>query len=213
MGVVTGSADQTVRRWVLPPEPDPSDLPQPPLTLLTPTRTLRGHSESVTCLELLRGPGVTMAATGAKDRTVRLWGLALLAPSPANKPSIATLRGHGAPVSCLAAVCDPGRQGEGGEATALLSAGWDGRAKLWDVWGAGACIQSWRLAGPASLRQSSATGDKECWWGVGTACAPAHGEPGGHEEAGGCMLGRRSTKQGKACKARAGRLFRRQNKT
>ena len=96
MGVVTGSADRTVRLWMLLPEPDPYDLPQPPLTLLTPTRTLRGHSESVTCLELLRGPGATMAATAAKDRTVRLWGLA-------------PLRGHGAPVSCLAAVCDPGR--------------------------------------------------------------------------------------------------------
>ena len=48
------------------------------------------------------GAGVTIAATGGKDRTVRLWGLAPLVPSPVQKPQIATLRGHGAPVTCLA---------------------------------------------------------------------------------------------------------------
>lgn len=36
--------------------------------------------------------GVTIAATGGKDRVVRLWGLAPLVPSPVQKPQIATLR-------------------------------------------------------------------------------------------------------------------------
>ena len=56
--------------------------PPPPPPALDPGRL------SLPCLS----PGVTIAATGSKDRVVRLWGLAPLMPSPVHKPQIATLR-------------------------------------------------------------------------------------------------------------------------
>ncbi|PSC67584.1 transcription factor TFIID complex subunit Taf5-like isoform B [Micractinium conductrix] len=93
LGVVTASHDQTVRLWSGNADPDSYDFQAQPLSLLTPLRTLRGHQESVTCLQLVVGSmGVTIAATGSKDRVVRLWGLAPLMPSPVHKPQIATLR-------------------------------------------------------------------------------------------------------------------------
>ncbi|PSC67197.1 WD-40 repeat-containing [Micractinium conductrix] len=93
LGVVTASHDQTIRLWSGNAEPDSYDFQAQPLSLLTPLRTLRGHQESVTCLQLAVGSmGVTIAATGSKDRVVRLWGLAPLMPSPVHKPQIATLR-------------------------------------------------------------------------------------------------------------------------
>ena len=69
---------------------------------------------------------MTIAATGGKDRTVRLWGLAPLVPSPVQKPQIATLRGHGAPVTCLT-------MAGGGSSSWGSSWEWHGQASgAWD---------------------------------------------------------------------------------
>ena len=69
---------------------------------------------------------------------MRLWGLAPLLPSPTHKPQIAVLRGHGAPVTSLAAI---GQQ--------LVSGSLDGRVLLWDVWAA-ACSAHVKCAAAVS---------------------------------------------------------------
>lgn len=50
---------------------------------------------------MLHAAGVTIAATGGKDRVVRLFGLAPLVPSPVQKPQIATLRVSGTASGCV----------------------------------------------------------------------------------------------------------------
>jgi hypothetical protein len=117
---------------------------------------------------------VTIAATGGKDRTVRLWGLAPLVPSPVQKPQIATLRGHGAPVTCLAITggssCwgsswgsswdgggwDGGSTSTAGSSSAssgwLLSGSLDGRVKSWDPWTA-ACTGTVKCGAPVAAMQ------------------------------------------------------------
>eukprot|EP00887_Chlorella_sp_A99_P005151 scaffold40.g5151.t1 len=176
LGVITGSADQTVKLWSVPvaharagggggaadlwageEEEDAGALPLP--RLLTPMRTLRGHTESVTCLELVHGGGVTIAATGSKDRTLRLWGLAPFLPSSVGRVRLGmgVLRGHGAPVTCLAAAPLLVDEREAEEEAAapqappigLLSGSLDCRAKLWDVMASGVNVATARLAGPA----------------------------------------------------------------
>ncbi|KAL4440156.1 hypothetical protein ABPG75_003157 [Micractinium tetrahymenae] len=166
LGAVTGSHDQTVRLWVANADPESYEFGAQSLALLTPLRTLRGHQESVTSLQLVSGStGVTIAATGGKDRVVRLWGLAPLVPSPVQKPQIATLRGHGAPVTCLATCgssagswewegsghggSDSGAGGGGGGSLLLLSGSLDARVKSWDPWTA-ACTGTAKLAGPVT---------------------------------------------------------------
>ncbi|GAB4815422.1 hypothetical protein N2152v2_002468 [Parachlorella kessleri] len=174
LGVISGSADQTLRLWQarLPAAPDDEEgeedsgrmgLEEPNrLTLLTPARTLRGHTESLTCLQVITGStGVCIAATGGKERVLKLWGLAPLLPSPVHQPQIATLRGHGAPVTCLAPISeqqqgrpDSGAAGVGAAAgadaapaAALVSGSLDARLKLWDVWNP-ACISTAKLPAP-----------------------------------------------------------------
>lgn len=100
---------------------------------------------------------MTIAATGSKDRTVRLWGLAPLAPSPVHKPGIATLRGHGAPVTCLAMAgggIDGGSSGGGGGAW-LLSGSLDARVKQWDPFHC-ACAGTAKCAVPVAACQPAA---------------------------------------------------------
>lgn len=125
--------------------------------------------------------GVTIAATGGKDRTVRLWGLAPLLASPVQvgvlaglgmgmlcdagevgmeadsgrpaalrmqKPQIATLRGHGAPITCLAMAVWQ----SGGGSALLLSGSLDSRVKAWDPWTA-ACTGTAKCAAPVAAMQ------------------------------------------------------------
>ena len=115
--------------------------------------------------------GVTIAATGGNDRAVRLWGLAPLLPSPVQQPLIATLRGHGAPITCLAlAGADPaggdtanegcswddgGRSGGGSGGSCLLSGSLDGKVKAFDAWAA-ACTGTIRCAAPVAAMQAAA---------------------------------------------------------
>ncbi len=97
---------------------------------------------------------------------MKLWGLAPLLPSPVHQPLIATLRGHGAPITCLTPLpaaqyssddSDGGGAGAAGEggvgspaAAALLSGSLDSRVKLWDVWNP-ACISTAKLPAPVTL--------------------------------------------------------------
>ncbi|EFN52794.1 hypothetical protein CHLNCDRAFT_138440 [Chlorella variabilis] len=160
-GIVTASHDQTIRLWSANVDPAasyyygqaaPNDSHRLPLTLLTPLRTLRGHQEAVTSLQLVAGStgawSVTIAATGGKDRTVRLWGLAPLLASPVQKPQIATLRGHGAPITCLAMAVWQ----SGGGSALLLSGSLDSRVKAWDPWTA-ACTGTAKCAAPVAAMQ------------------------------------------------------------
>lgn len=106
--------------------------------------------------------GVTIAATGSKDRTVRLWGLAPLLPSPVQKPGIATLRGHGAPITCLAMAgggldgsSSSGGGGGGGIAASgswLLSGSLDARVKQWDAFH-GSCVGTAKCGMPIAACQ------------------------------------------------------------
>ncbi|KAI3431601.1 hypothetical protein D9Q98_004651 [Chlorella vulgaris] len=169
VGIATASHDQTIRLWAA--AADPESYRPLPLTLLTPLRTLRGHGEAVTCLQLISGStGVTIAATGSKDRTVRLWGLAPLLPSPVQKPQVAILRGHGGPVTCLAVSggCELWADGGGWDGNAaassaspaaatvqLLSGSLDGRVKSWDPWTA-SCIGTAKCAAQVTALQAVA---------------------------------------------------------
>ena len=220
------SAASWRRLWAGNADPESWEFQSQALSLLTPLRTLRGHQEALTSLQLLTstsgeralwigwlrnpphlpiwriwqcracpvtgargraGPpwapaqpflaplppapcpaaGVTIAATGSKDRTVRLWGLAPLVPSPVQKPGIATLRGHGAPVTCLAVAggsmdgsecagsSSSGSGGSGAGSGWLLSGSLDGRVKLWDPFH-GTCVGTAKCAVPIAACQAAA---------------------------------------------------------
>ena len=117
--------------------------------------------------------GVTIAATGSKDRTVRLWGLAPLVPSPVQKPGIATLRGHGAPITCLAiaggSLDDSSSSSSSGSSSRgsssgsgnpasgswLLSGSLDARVKQWDAFH-GSCIGTAKCSMPVAACQPAA---------------------------------------------------------
>lgn len=88
---------------------------------------------------------------------MRLWGLAPLAPSPVQKQGIATLRGHGAPITCLALAGGRGDAADGGGGSAgsgaqLLSGSLDARVKAWDPWTA-TCVGTAKCAAPVAAMQ------------------------------------------------------------
>ncbi len=108
--------------------------------------------------------GVTIAATGSKDRTVRLWGLAPLVPSPVQKPGIATLRGHGAPITCLAMAggsldgSEPSSSSASSSSSSATSGSWllsgslDARVKQWDAFH-GSCVGTAKCGMPIAACQ------------------------------------------------------------
>jgi hypothetical protein len=98
--------------------------------------------------------GVTIAATGGKDRTVRLWGLAPLVPSPVQKPQMATLRGHGAPVTCLAMAGGSSCWGSSWDVDSHGTGGWDGSSSTTSA-GSSSAGSGWLLSGSLDSRVKS----------------------------------------------------------
>eukprot|EP00955_Chlamydomonas_euryale_P072807 361525-Chlamydomonas_euryale.AAC.9 len=102
----SASTDHTIKLWA-PQRANPSEP-------VRPMRTLRGHTEAVSCVQALHAPGHdTLLASGGQDRTVRLWstgatrmgsgrgsGGASSVPSSGG-PLLATLHGHERGVLCL----------------------------------------------------------------------------------------------------------------
>lgn len=87
-----------------------------------PLRFLRGHDDSITCLEGatgINGPqGACLVATGSVDKTVRIWD------ARAKRSQVFLFRGHADKVLDL-------KWGEGGRA--VYSAGKDKSIKIWDT--------------------------------------------------------------------------------
>lgn len=89
---------------------------------------------------------------------MRLWGLAPLLPSPVHKPGIATLRGHGAPITCLAMAAgslDGSSSSSSGIAASgswLLSGSLDARVKQWDAFH-GSCVGTAKCGMPIAACQ------------------------------------------------------------
>ena len=106
--LVSASWDRTVRVW--------------DVTKLRCLKTLAGHSDSVTCVDVLHSllPGEdARVATGSLDHDVKVW-------SVASQSCAFTLEGHSDAVSCILPVAG----------TSLLASGaWDGTLKVWDVGG------------------------------------------------------------------------------
>lgn len=77
-------------------------------------RVLDGHSDRVTCLASGEDmSGAELFVSGSSDNTLRLW-------DPNQDLSLATLEGHGAPVTCVAM-----------RGALILSASWDKSLILW----------------------------------------------------------------------------------
>jgi WD40 repeat protein len=106
----------------------------------TPVRTLRGHTEGITALQLLTSTtGVMLAASASVDSTIRLWGLAPLLPSPFRSAQV--LRGHGQAVWCMVGL--PAVASD--EDALLASGGSDEKVKVWNAAG--------RSTGVAKLKE------------------------------------------------------------
>ncbi len=113
--LASASADRTIGLWHI----DRSDGPP----RLQWRGDMRGHTDSVYSLAFHPVPSERRLASGAWDRTIRLWDIELLA-------AVAVLHGHAGPVHDLA--FDPA-----GERLASVSSGALGRDNVARIWDAG----------------------------------------------------------------------------
>ena len=82
--------------------------------------TLKGHSDTVTCLEVI---DENRLASGSKDTTVKLWNTTIY-------KCVRTLKGHVNKVNCLQKLCDN-----------AMASGSIGEIRLWNL-DSGACIRT-----------------------------------------------------------------------
>ena len=108
--VVTGSYDSVVRLH----DPASGDV----------LASCAGHSASVVAAAALGDAKGELVATAAKDATVRLWRAARAGGGKVELQAVAEIDAHADAAQCVAA-------GAGGRR--LLTGGWDGAARLWDV--------------------------------------------------------------------------------
>ncbi|KAI9928462.1 hypothetical protein AWENTII_008196 [Aspergillus wentii] len=98
--LVTGGSDSNIRIWDI----DTKSI----------IRTLKGHSSTVRCLQIINGKTLI---SGSRDTTIRIWDLTSPSPEP-----ILVLEGHSATVKCVQAHED-----------LLVSGSYDHDARIWNI--------------------------------------------------------------------------------